>query len=198
MDTSAHVGQSATVERAVLSAVTASARGADFPPAASTPFVLGLAEISCHAAVAEALAPIDITEGRGALIEHLAPSRLGAVLRTTAQVVSAQRNRLEFRLEVYDGDRLVVTVNYSRAVVASTQMVERLTMLRARSTFDMTAITARRDNGRGDPPLRRPRSHRPRRQRVLRRSPKGGHSPAWREHLGIRGRRGSRAAQGRH
>ena len=43
--------RTASISRTVTDNDTAAAWGDTFPPAASTPFVLGLAEITCHQAV---------------------------------------------------------------------------------------------------------------------------------------------------
>lgn len=120
---------SATVERSVSSVDTASAWGAEFPPAASTPFVLGLAEIACHAAIASSLDAGDITVGTGATVEHLLPSRVGALLKAHAQVVSGEEGRFEFHVDVTDGDRLVATVEHRRATVSASRMLDRLAKL---------------------------------------------------------------------
>src|SRR5207247_10602395 len=47
--------ESATLTRRVTDADTAAQFGAAFPPAASTPFVLGLAAVACHEAVSPSL-----------------------------------------------------------------------------------------------------------------------------------------------
>ena len=53
----------ATVEAIVREKDTAASFGANFPAAASTPFVLGLAEVASHRAVMATLTPGEITVG---------------------------------------------------------------------------------------------------------------------------------------
>lgn len=106
------------IAREVRPEDTAAAWGSDFPPAASTPFVLGLAELACHALVAPELDAERITVGAGARIEHLAPSRVGATLTATAELIARDGRRLSFRAEVHDAGRLVARIKHERAIVA--------------------------------------------------------------------------------
>lgn len=120
------IGESATIEREVTHADTAAAWGPDFPPAASTPFVLGLAEITCHAAVAPGLESGEITVGLRATIDHVAPTRVGATLRAVARLTATDRGRLDFEVEVTDAGRTVATVAHRRAAVSAARIAERL------------------------------------------------------------------------
>jgi fluoroacetyl-CoA thioesterase len=116
----------ATLEREVTAVDTASAWGAEFPPAASTPFVLGLAEVACHRAVEAQLAAGEITVGTGATIRHLAPSRVGATLRATARLSSRDGRRLEFSVLVEDAGATVAEIDHTRAVVDREAILARL------------------------------------------------------------------------
>jgi fluoroacetyl-CoA thioesterase len=53
------------IAREVTADDTAAAYDRVFAPVASTPFVLGLAEVACHAAVAGSLADRELTAGLG-------------------------------------------------------------------------------------------------------------------------------------
>ncbi len=116
----------ATVKRIVTEADTAAAYGTPFPPAAATPFVLGLAEVACHTAVADQLAPDQVTVGVRAAIEHLAPTPVGGTLTATATETSRHGRRIVFRVEVTDGAGLCAVVEHERAVVATAAILERL------------------------------------------------------------------------
>jgi predicted thioesterase len=116
----------ASVRRSVSHADSAAAWGEEFPPAASTPFVLGLAETACHRAVAGELAPGEITVGTRAVIEHLRPSPVGATLVANAELTSREGGRLQFAVEVLEGERVVARVEHRRAVVDRSRMLERL------------------------------------------------------------------------
>jgi fluoroacetyl-CoA thioesterase len=105
---------------------TAAGFGAHFPAAASTPFVLGLAEVACHNAVATTLAVGEVTVGARVVIEHLAPSPVGAVLRARARLTERDGRRLRFEVEVFDGDVLCATVTHDRVVVLAARIDELL------------------------------------------------------------------------
>jgi predicted thioesterase len=105
---------------------TAEAYGPELPPAASTPFVLGLAELACHRAVAGELAPGDITVGTAATIEHRAPSPVGATLVASARLVERDGRRLAFDVDVRQDDVTVATVRHARAVVSRQRILDRL------------------------------------------------------------------------
>jgi len=121
------IGRSAVLSRTVTEADTAARFGDVFPPAASTPFVLGLAEVAAHTAVEEALEGGEITVGTSATIAHLAPSPVGTTLTATATVVAQDGRRLEFHIEVLD-DRteVVARIDHARAVVDRQRLLDRL------------------------------------------------------------------------
>lgn len=116
----------AALSRTVTDADTAERFGAEFPPAASTPFVLGLAEVACHRAVASTLAPGEITVGSHADISHLAPSPVGATLVATATLRERAGRRLEFDVEVLDGETAVAQIAHTRVVVDRARLLARL------------------------------------------------------------------------
>lgn len=118
--------RASTLERVVTRADTASTYGSHFPPAAATPFVLGLAEVACHNAVSGDLAEGEVTVGTRTVIEHLAPSPVGARLSARAALRERQGRRLLFDVEVFDGAEVVARIEHGRAVVRSAQIEERL------------------------------------------------------------------------
>ena len=110
--------RTASISRTVTDNDTAAAWGDTFPPAASTPFVLGLAEITCHQAVEDLLDDDELTVGTSATIRHRAASPVGTTLTATAVLVSRDRSRLTFTVEVQDSQgRTVATVEHRRAIV---------------------------------------------------------------------------------
>ncbi len=116
----------ASVARTVSQADTATAWGAEFPPAASTPFVLGLAEVACHRAVASGLGHEEITVGTSAAIEHVAASPVGATLVASARLVDRSGRRLAFEVEVNDGPNVIATITHVRAIVERAWIVGKL------------------------------------------------------------------------
>ena len=108
----------ASISRTVTDNDTAAVWGDTFPPAASTPFVLGLAEITCHQAVEDLLDDDELTVGTSATIRHRAASPVGTTLTAKAVLVSRDRSRLTFTVEVQDSQgRTVATVEHRRAIV---------------------------------------------------------------------------------
>lgn len=106
----------ARLEAQVAETDTAAAFGPDFPAVASTPFVLGLAELASHRAVSGGLAPGEITVGIRAEIEHLIPSNVGSNLLVHSVLTKRVRRRLWFRIEVSDGLQVVARIRHVRAV----------------------------------------------------------------------------------
>ncbi len=121
----------ASLSREVTDADTAATYGSQFPPAAATPFVLGLAEVACHNAVADELGPGEVTVGVRATIEHLAPSPVGARLTANAVLAERQGRSLMFDVLVYDGEDLCAKVQHDRAVVDADRIAGRLAARRA-------------------------------------------------------------------
>ncbi|GAA2352359.1 thioesterase family protein [Streptomyces violaceusniger] len=114
------------LEKDVRADDTAAAFGAHFPAAASTPFVLGLAEVACHNAVADELEPGEVTVGVSATIEHLLPSPVGARLVARARLVERSGRRLVFTVEIYDGDDLCARIQHRRAIASTARLAEKL------------------------------------------------------------------------
>jgi fluoroacetyl-CoA thioesterase len=105
---------------------TAARYGPEFPPAASTPYVLGLAEVAAHSAIEPLLKADEITVGTNATIAHLAPSAVGASLEATATVVASEGSRFEFVIEVRERETVVARIEHTRAIVNGARFRERL------------------------------------------------------------------------
>lgn len=114
------------LERVVTDADTAAGFGPGLPAAASTPFILGLAEVACHRLLLDALGQGEMTVGTRAVIDHLLPSPAGATLVVTASLERAEGRRRHFRVEVHEGDVMVARVEHERAVVRRDRILERL------------------------------------------------------------------------
>jgi predicted thioesterase len=68
----------------------------------------------------------EISVGVRAVIDHLAPSPVGATLVFTATLVRAEGRRRHFEVEVRDRDLLVARIEHQRAVVARAAVEQRL------------------------------------------------------------------------
>lgn|GEM_PF-4335755 len=107
----------ATLERTVTEADTAAALDPSLPPAASTPFVLAIAEGACHAALQDTIKDGELSVGTKAEIEHTMPSRVGALLSATAELQSDKDGRYSFDVRITDDGREVARVSHTRAIV---------------------------------------------------------------------------------
>ncbi|MCV7228145.1 thioesterase [Mycolicibacterium komossense] len=106
------------MHRTVGAADTAAAWGPDFPAAASTPFVLSLAELVCHGMLADGLADDEITVGAGVELTHDRPSPVGATLTARATLQDRQGRKAFFTVEVTDDNgQPVAHVKHTRAVL---------------------------------------------------------------------------------
>lgn len=110
----------------VTAADTASAYGPDFPAAASTPFVLGLAEVAAHRSISADFADGETSVGTRSVIDHLAPSPVGAELVVKSRLTAHDGRKLEFEIEVYDGADLVAAIQHHRAIVTVARIKARL------------------------------------------------------------------------
>jgi fluoroacetyl-CoA thioesterase len=105
---------------------TAAAFGPDFPRAAATPWVLGLAEVTCHDAIAATLEHGSITVGVSASVEHMAPTPVGATVTAVAELVEQRGRRYTFDVELHDGVEVCARIRHVRAAVLPTVIEERL------------------------------------------------------------------------
>lgn len=115
-----------TFQRTVTAADTAAALDDSLPPAASTPFVLALAEGACHMALADRIGPDQLSVGARAEIDHLAPSPVGAELLASAELVAEEAPKFVFEVEVLEGERTVARVKHIRAIVPRAAILAQL------------------------------------------------------------------------
>lgn len=102
----------------MTAADTAAAWGDEFPAAASTPFVLSLAELACHRLLAPELCADELTVGAGVELRHDVPSPVGAELTARATFVERDGRKAVFDVEVSDSRQVVATVRHRRAVTS--------------------------------------------------------------------------------
>ena len=115
-----------SLARVVTEHDTAAALDASLPAAASTPFVLALAEGACHGALADRIGEGELSVGARAEIDHLAPSRVGAELLATATLVGENERRFAFDVEVVDEGRVVARVKHTRVVLPEATIMRQL------------------------------------------------------------------------
>jgi len=116
------------MSRTVGQADTAAAWGPEFPAAASTPFVLSMAELVCHGMLAPELADDEITVGAGVELTHDRPSLVGAVLTARATLTDRHGRKAYFTVEVVDeSEQVVAQVRHTRAVLKRSLIESTLT-----------------------------------------------------------------------
>ena len=83
----------------------------------STPSMIGLMERAAIAAIDPYLDENQTTVGFEVHVRHLAPSDIGATVIAHAELVEINRNRLNFNVEAYDGDRKIGEGTHRRAII---------------------------------------------------------------------------------
>jgi len=110
-------GRRAQVSMTVTEADTAISLGSGDVPVLGTPAVLALAEGAAVACVADELEADETTVGSWAQLHHVAPSRVGAEVHAEAELTAVKGPRLEFRINVFEGETEVARVEHRRVVV---------------------------------------------------------------------------------
>jgi fluoroacetyl-CoA thioesterase len=110
-------GLRAAFRYTVAGADTAAAVGSGEVPVLATPRVLALAEWATVAAVAGALDAGATTVGTRVELDHLAPSPVGAELEVRVVLERVTGRRLQFAVDLRDGDRRVASGLITRVVV---------------------------------------------------------------------------------
>ncbi len=96
------------------------------PMVAATPYLVTIAEIACYRLAEGLLEEGQITVGSRVVIDHLGPSKVGAVLMVEAVLRERSRNRFRFDVRIHDGDRLVANVEHVRAAVSREKIMSAL------------------------------------------------------------------------
>jgi fluoroacetyl-CoA thioesterase len=105
---------------------TVAALDASMPAVAATPYLVTIAEFACAQLVKGLLETGQVTVGTRVVIDHLGASKVGAelVLRTT--LVSRDKNRFKFTVQIEDGERVVGKVEHERAAVSLDRLMKSL------------------------------------------------------------------------
>ncbi len=96
------------------------------PQVASTPFLVTIAEVACANLVKGLLEPGQVTVGTRVIIDHLGASKVGAELVVKAALLSREKNRFRFAVEIDDGARTVGKVEHERAAVSLEKLMKAL------------------------------------------------------------------------
>src|SRR6202045_1320977 len=87
------------------------------PMVYATPMMILEMEMASGDAVKGHLEPGWITVGTEVDIRHLAASPVGALVRTTAQVIAVERRVIRFAVEAFDGERRSGEGRHARGLV---------------------------------------------------------------------------------
>jgi len=83
----------------------------------STPSMISLMERAAIAAIDPHLEEGQTSVGFEVNVRHLAPSDIGATVVAHAELLEVDRNRLNFQVEAYDGDRKIGEGTHRRAII---------------------------------------------------------------------------------
>ncbi|WFU42542.1 thioesterase family protein [Bradyrhizobium sp. CB82] len=97
----------------------------DMPLVYATPMMILEMEMTSGDAIAKHLAPGWITVGTEVDVRHLAATRVGATVRTTARVIEVERRVIRFEVEAFDGERKIGEGKHARGLVNYEQFTKR-------------------------------------------------------------------------
>lgn len=120
------IGQKHTSELTVSEAVTAMAVGSGDMPVLATPMMLALMENAAMLAVRDELPEGCTTVGGHLESSHLRPSKIGDVVRATAEVTKVDGKKIEFRVSAHSGDSLLGEGTHLRFVVDREKFISKL------------------------------------------------------------------------
>lgn len=107
----------------VTEQTTAIALGSGDVPVLATPMVVALCERATVAAVANHLDPGQTSVGVRVVIDHIAPSVLGAEVVAHARVARVEGRAVSFELSVTDAGRVVASGAVDRVIVDTERFV---------------------------------------------------------------------------
>lgn len=120
------IGQKHTSELTVSEAVTAMAVGSGDMPVLATPMMMALMENAAMLAVRDELPEGCTTVGGHLESSHLRPSKIGDVVRATAEVTKVDGKKIEFRVSAHSGDNLLGEGTHLRFVVDKEKFISKL------------------------------------------------------------------------
>ncbi len=92
----------------------------------ATPAMVALMENAAMLAVALHLDEGETTVGSMISTSHLKPSKVGNIIEARAELIEVDGRRLEFKIEAYDGQRLIGEGTHTRFVVNREKFLSKL------------------------------------------------------------------------
>jgi predicted thioesterase len=114
-------GATAFAHLTVTDADTARAVGSGDVAVLATPRLLALCEEATVAALAPVLAPHETSVGARVVLDHLAPSPVGAHVSAEAVLTTVEGRRLTFRVVARQGERVIAQGSVLRVIAARTR-----------------------------------------------------------------------------
>jgi fluoroacetyl-CoA thioesterase len=96
------------------------------PMVAATPYLVGIAEMTCYDIVKPMLEQGVVTVGTRVVIDHLGASKVGSTLVVDAVLRSREKNRYRFVATITDGTRTVAKIEHERAAVSVQKLTNAL------------------------------------------------------------------------
>lgn len=119
------VGAGAVEHHVVTEADTASALGSGSLPVLGTPRLLAWCESATCAALASAIGEGSTSVGTRVVLEHTAPSGLGAQVEVTASVVHVDGRLVRLSVAARQGEKLIGSGEVTRVVVDAARFLAR-------------------------------------------------------------------------
>ncbi len=120
------IGLKHTSELTVSEAVTAMTVGSGDMPVLATPMMMALMENAAMLAVRDELPEGCTTVGGHIESSHLMPSKIGDVVRATAEVTKVDGKKIEFKVSACSGDSLLGEGTHLRFVIDKEKFISKL------------------------------------------------------------------------
>lgn len=92
----------------------------------STPMLIAFMENTALHLLAEYLTPGHSSVGMHVDVRHLAPTAMGQTVRIEATVQDVNGRKVDFRVDAWEGDKLVGTGSHRRAVIEVARFLEEI------------------------------------------------------------------------
>ncbi|GAC1479185.1 MAG: thioesterase [Acidimicrobiales bacterium] len=118
-------GMHAVVEATVVAGDTAESLGSGDVEVLGSPRLIALCEQACCRAIVGALGPAETTVGLRVEFSHVAPTRVGSVVKAEATLERVAGRRLCFTVAATDGCGLIAAGKMTRVAVERTQFLDK-------------------------------------------------------------------------
>lgn len=92
----------------------------------ATPWMIGFMERVCQRLLAESLPQGLTSVGVRVDVQHLAPSPVGNLVKVRGEVVSVDGNKVNFRVEAWDGEEQIGAGQHQRVVIDEARFLRRV------------------------------------------------------------------------